>query len=101
MSLSRDLVLSFVKLHILYHAGKKPIYGMWMMEELAEHGYDFSAGTLYPMLHTMEDDGLLESEKQVVDGKMRKYYHLTPAGEEALEQGRQKAIELLEEINKE
>jgi len=54
-------------------------------------------GTLYPMLHGLEK-GLLASEKRVIEGKVRKYYHLTPAGEEALNPGREKAIELLDEI---
>jgi DNA-binding PadR family transcriptional regulator len=101
MSLSRDLFLGFVKLHILYHAGRRPIYGLWLIEELARHGYELSAGTLYPMLHSLEEERLLISEKRVVEGKMRKYYHLTGAGSEALDQGREKAVELLDEISDE
>jgi DNA-binding PadR family transcriptional regulator len=98
MSLSRDLFLGFIKLHVLYHAGREPVYGLWLIEELARHGYELSAGTLYPMLHGMEDEDLLTSEKEVVKGKARKYYRLTEAGQEALIQGRKKAIELLDEI---
>jgi DNA-binding PadR family transcriptional regulator len=98
MSLFRDLFLGFIKLHILYHAGQEPIYGAWMMEELAEHGYQLSAGTLYPTLHSLEKEGYLVSEKKVVEGKTRKYYSLTSEGREALKKGRAKAIELLNEI---
>jgi DNA-binding PadR family transcriptional regulator len=98
MSLYRDLFLGFVKLHILYHAGREPVYGLWLIEELARHGYELSAGTLYPMLHGLQEEGLLACEKRVVEGKMRKYYRLTDAGERALDQGREKAIELLDEI---
>jgi DNA-binding PadR family transcriptional regulator len=101
MSLSRDLFLGFVKLHILYHAGHRPVYGLWLIEELARHGYELSAGTLYPTLHSLQEDGLLISEKRVVGGKMRKYYRLTDAGAEALKRGRKKAIELLSEIHDE
>jgi DNA-binding PadR family transcriptional regulator len=93
--------LGFVKLHILYHAGRKPVYGLWLIEELAHHGYELSAGTLCPMLHSLEEEGLLASEKRVVEGKMRKYYHLTESGTEALDQGREKAVELLNEISDE
>jgi DNA-binding PadR family transcriptional regulator len=98
MSLSRDLFLGFVKLHILYHAGREPVYGLWLIDELARHGYELSAGTLYPMLHSLEDEGLLTSERRVVKGKVRKYYALTQAGQEALSHGRDKAVELLDEI---
>jgi len=30
MPLGRDLFLGFVKLHILYHAGEEPVYGLWL-----------------------------------------------------------------------
>jgi DNA-binding PadR family transcriptional regulator len=94
----RDLFLGFVKLHILHHAGHEPVFGLWLMEELAQHGYRLSPGTLYPILHSLEQDGLLSSTSQVVDGKVRKYYQLTPAGQDALAQGREKAAELLREL---
>jgi len=97
-SLSRELFLGFVKAHILYHAGREAVYGVWLIEELARHGYELSPGTLYPILHKLEEEGLLTSEKQVVEGKVRKYYRLTAAGQEALDQAREKARELLNEI---
>lgn len=92
------MFLGFVKLHILYHAGREPVYGLWLIEELSRHGYDLSPGTLYPMLHSLENEGLLVSEKQVVRGKTRKYYRLTAAGQAMLDQGREQAAELLDEI---
>ena len=49
----------FVRMHVLYHAVKEPIFGVEMMEELARHGYDVGAGTLYPMLHQLEEAGYL------------------------------------------
>jgi DNA-binding PadR family transcriptional regulator len=96
--LSRDLFLGFIKLHILHHAGREPVYGLWLIEELDRHGYRLSPGTLYPILHTLEGNGLLASEKRIVDGKLRKYYRLTSAGQEMLAQGRAKAEELLHEL---
>ena len=98
MALSRDLFLGFIKLHILHHAVRGPVYGLWLIEELDRHGYRLSPGTLYPVLHNLEEDGLLIGEKQVVEGKVRKYYRLTPAGQEALVDGREKAEELLREL---
>ena len=94
----RDFFLGFIKIHILYHAAEEPIYGLHMIEELSSHGYDISPGTLYPILHKMEDQGYLQSEKQVVKGKVRRYYTTTKAGEEALVEAYAKARELLNEI---
>lgn len=99
MKLRRDLFLGFVKLHILYHAGREAVYGLWLIEELGRHGYRLSPGTLYPILHALEQDRLLACEKRVVEGKLRKYYRLTRSGRTALEEGRKKARELMEEIN--
>ena len=98
MTLSRDLFLGFIKLHIPYHAGREPVYGMWLIEELARHGYDLSAGTLYPMLHNLENEGLLLSQERVVEGKRRRYDTRTARGTSALDEGRERAVELLGEI---
>lgn len=94
----RKLFLGFIHIHILYHAKKEPIFGAWMLEELSEHGYQISPGTLYPILHNLKANGLLEKEEQVVEGKVRKYYRITRLGEEVLREARQKALELTAEI---
>src|SRR5512142_1974590 len=88
MELPRDLFLGFVKLHILYHAGCEPIYGLWLIEELSRHGYRLRPGTLYPILHDLKKENLLTTEARVVEGKARKYYHLTRKGRLALQEGR-------------
>jgi PadR family transcriptional regulator, regulatory protein PadR len=99
MKLSQGLFLGFVKLHILHHAGKEPVYGLWLIEELEHHGYRLSPGTLYPILHSLEEEQLLKVEARVVDGKIRKYYSLTAKGITALVEGKAKALELIAEIN--
>src|SRR5512139_1166087 len=98
MELPRDLFLGFVKLHILHHAGNEPVYGLWLIEELGRHGYRLSPGTLYPILHALQQDGLLACEARVVEGKSRKYYHLTRTGRTALKEGKRQARELMREI---
>ncbi|AXI01298.1 PadR family transcriptional regulator [Sporosarcina sp. PTS2304] len=94
----RKLFLGFIHIHILHHATKHPIYGVWMVEELKEHGYEISPGTLYPILHSMESDGLLSKEDSKKDGKIRKYYTTTERGEKILREARIKAYELFKEI---
>jgi DNA-binding PadR family transcriptional regulator len=88
----------FVRLHVLYHAIREPVFGVEMMEELARHGYDVGAGTLYPMLHQLEEAGYLTSSSEVVSGKTRKYYRATPEGVRALEDARAKIRELVKEV---
>ena len=60
---TREILLSFWKVHILHHAGEEPIHGQWVLTELRRHGYDISPGTLYPLLHRMERHGWLKCRK--------------------------------------
>lgn len=94
----RKFFLGFIQIHILHHAKKEPFYGAWMIEELKEHGYDMSPGTLYPILHNMESSKLLIKEEKTVDGKVRKYYKITQDGINVLEEAQKKAYELFKEI---
>ena len=96
--IDREFFLGFVKIHILYHAVKEPIYGVDVMRELARHGYHLSPGTLYPTLHRMERDGYLSSNRKVVSGKVRKYYRATDAGKRMLEQSKKQILELVREV---
>jgi len=99
--IDREFFLGFVKIHILYHASKEPIFGVEITHELARHGYSLSPGTLYPTLHRLEKDGYLESNSKVVKGRVRKYYQATAKGRMILEQSRQKIRELVTEVMEE
>lgn len=88
----------FVRLHILHHAALEPVYGAEMIEELRRHGYQLSAGTLYPILHGLEDAGFLTHEDIVVAKKRRKNYTITKKGLVALEESRSKLRELFSEL---
>lgn len=94
----RKLFLGFIQIHILHHAKKEPFFGSWMIDELKEHGYEISAGTLYPILHTMEKSDLLTVEHKTVSGKVRKYYSITPTGTKVLDAARIKLKELTTEL---
>ena len=95
-----ELFSGFIKLHVLHHASEQPIYGLWLIEELAEHGYRVSPGTLYPLLHSLEKSVMLKSYNEVFDGKIRKYYTLTPKGRRHLKKAKIQLMELVGEILK-
>lgn len=79
-----DLLSGFIRLHILHHASEGEVYGQWMIEELAHHGYKLSPGTLYPMLHAMEQRGYLRSRKQREGRTTRTLYRATRLGKQGL-----------------
>lgn len=94
----QDFFIGFVKMHIIHHAAREPIYGLAMMAELKRHGYDISPGTLYPILHQMATAGYLVREDRVVNGKIRKYYRATEQGQQVLTEARLKIAELVSEV---
>jgi DNA-binding PadR family transcriptional regulator len=96
--LDREFFLGFIKIHILYHAAKEPVYGADIAEELARHGYIISPGTLYPTLHRLSKEGFLTCEARVVEGRVRKYYRATPDGKRILKESREKIRELVDEV---
>ncbi len=94
----QSLYSGLIRLHILHHASEEPIFGLGMIEELARHGYRLSPGTLYPIVHGLEMKGLLRSQQQQVNGKIRRVYSATPAGRKALQAAKQKVRELFGEL---
>ena len=69
-----------------------------MMDELKIHGYLVSPGAIYPILHSLEQDGFLTIREENVNGKIRKYYSITPNGIEILEKARLRIKELIDEL---
>ena len=63
-------------------------YGYQMIRELRERSEDvfhLKAGTLYPLLHSLEEKGLVTAyEREAAAGRPRRYYHLTKEGQAAL-----------------
>lgn len=73
---------------ILKLLSEQSMYGYQIVKELqtrSEGYFNLEQGTLYPALHRLEKDGLVESRWEVVeDGPSRKYYYITNKGETEL-----------------
>lgn len=96
-----DLLAGFIRLHVLHHAAEHEIYGLWMIEELARHGYRLSPGTLYPMLRAMEERGYLTSRTERAGRSTRKFYRATEFGLQGLAVARLRVREFTGEALKE
>ena len=94
----RDLYQGLIRLHILHHAVKEPIFGLEIIEELSRHGYKLSAGTLYPLLHGLERKGYLNSKQENKGNRARRVYRATALGKRALESAKVKVQELFGEL---
>jgi PadR family transcriptional regulator, regulatory protein PadR len=93
----RELYSGLIRLHVLHHAVKEPVFGLGMIEELARHGYRVSPGMFYPLLHSMEKKGLLRSWPGRTRND-RRVYRATAQGRKALAAAKQRVQELFSEL---
>ena len=84
MTIDKSLLAGSTGLLILRLLEEEDLYGYQMIERLrarSDDTFSLKAGTLYPLLHTLETQGLVQSYEQAAEGaRVRKYYHLTDAG---------------------
>jgi PadR family transcriptional regulator PadR len=72
---------------ILHLLSRRPAHGYRIAKEIkhrSEGVLDFAEGTLYPTLHNMEKQGLIEAFEEEEKGRTRRYYRLTETGRQAL-----------------
>jgi len=68
-------------LRLLRDAG----YGYSLLEQLASHGFETDANTLYPLLRRLEKQGYLESEWNTDQSRPRKFYLTSEEGDKLAE----------------
>ena len=88
MAIDKGLPAGNTTMLILKLLEEKDMYGYQMIEELARksnHTFNLKAGTLYPILHGLENEGALSAYDEHADsGRVRKYYHITHKGKKLL-----------------
>ena len=94
----QELYSGLIRLHVLFHAAEGEVFGLGMMHELRRHGYRIGPGTLYPILHRMEEKRYLRSKPKINGGKARRVYTITKRGRRALEAAIEKVRELHDEL---
>lgn len=83
MAVSRSLISGNTAMLILQLLSEKDMYGYEMIETLSERSknvFELKVGTLYPLLHSLVQADYLSSYEEEVNGKLRKYYQITPNG---------------------
>ncbi len=88
MELDKSLTSGSIPLLVLKLLEDGDLYGYQMIAELRRRSdgtFRLKAGTLYPLLHGLEQRGLVTAyERTAESGKTRRYYHLTKQGQNAL-----------------
>lgn len=83
MALDKSLISGSTTMLILRLLEEKDMYGYEMIENLqmrSNNVFQLKAGTLYPLLHSLEEKNCLTSYENEVNGKTRKYYRITREG---------------------
>ena len=87
MSIDKSLLSGSTAMLLLKLLSGRDMYGYEMIETLRERSqnvFELKAGTLYPLLHSLEAKGLLAVYEKEVTGKVRKYYSITKQGRKHL-----------------
>lgn len=87
MAVEKNLISGSTSMLLLQLLSEKDMYGYEMIETLqkrSQNVFELKAGTLYPLLHSLEEKGCLASYEREAGGKTRKYYKITGEGKRFL-----------------
>jgi len=87
--MDRSLISGNTTLLVMRLLTERDMYGYEMIDTLRERSqnvFELKVGTLYPLLHGLEEKKLLSSYEKEVAGKSRKYYSITKSGKKVFEQ---------------
>lgn len=87
MKISKELLKGSTTMLVLNLLVDKNMYGYQMIKELTEKSeniFELKEGTLYPILHSLEENNLITSYWDETTGKKRKYYAITDEGKKQL-----------------
>lgn len=104
MTINKNLLSGSTTMLILKLLDDKDMYGYQMIDELSRRSDDtfsLKAGTLYPLLHNLEEQEMVESYEEGAEGnRIRKYYKITKKGKKLLTEQRNEWHLYTKKINK-
>lgn len=92
LKIDKELMKGSTTLLILNLLGKENLYGYQLIKKLSEESeniFNLKEGTLYPILHGLEEKGFISSYWDDTTGKKRKYYSITKQGKKQLKESKE------------
>jgi len=89
MAIDKSLIQGSLTMLILRLLEEKDMYGYEMIETLrgkSNNVFELKAGSLYPLLHSLEEKNYVSAYEDDSSGKTRKYYHLSGEGKRFLKE---------------
>jgi len=90
--ISGELLKGHLPTLVLSVITSEPAHGYAIMQRLAlrsEGALKLAQGTIYPLLYSLEEQGLIASRPETVNGRIRRVYAVTEKGARRLQQGRE------------
>lgn len=87
MAVDKGYMSGSARMLVLNLLSEKSQYGYELIKTLKQRSndvFDMKEGTLYPILHKLENDELISSSNQEVAGRVRKVYCITEKGQRVL-----------------
>lgn len=104
MKINKELIKGSTSILVLSLLQKNEMYGYEMIKEMqlkSSGVFEFKEGTLYPILHNLEEDNLVESFwKEGENSRKRKYYRITKNGRSALKEKEEEWTLFTSTVNK-
>jgi|SRR5690554_499986 len=92
--LKRGTLILFVLSALTEHQ-----YGYSLLSQLESQNISIEAGTLYPLLRRLEEQGLLESTWDTTDSRPRKYYKINQDGKHILDKLKKEWLDIQNQMN--
>jgi len=90
VKVNKELLKGSTVMLILSILSRKDMYGYGMIKEIDKRSrgvFELKEGTLYPILHSLEGEGMVESYwERSENGRKRKYYKITAKGRHQMKQ---------------
>ncbi len=94
----KDLYGGLIRLHILHRVAEEPVFGLGIIVEPRHHGYELSAGMLYPMRHRLKKKDYLHLRHERTGRRDCRIDAITEAGRTALADAKTKVRELFGDL---
>ncbi len=101
MAVDKSLVSGSMAMLLLQLLEERDLYGYEMIETLRSRSnqvFELKAGTLYPLLHSLEEKQMVTVYEQETAGKVRKYYSITREGKHFLKKKKEEWKEYTEGV---
>ena len=102
MNYDKGLIAGSSGMLVLSLLQEKECYGyelIKLLKERSSDAFDFKEGTLYPILHKMENEGWIRSANKAVNGRTRRYYAITAKGLKQLKAQQEQWISFSSPVN--